>query len=155
MTLASLPSRLNGLLASAGSLLRSPLLLVIRLYWGWQFMQTGWGKLHNLERTTHFFASLGIPAPGLNAVMASCTELTCGTLLALGLLTRFATPALICVMGVAYVTADREALLSFFSDPDKFMSATPFLFLFAAVIVFVMGPGRLALDTLVFRERKA
>jgi putative oxidoreductase len=151
----ALLAKLNGILAAVGGFLRCPFLLVVRVYWGWQFMQTGWGKLHHLERTTSFFASLGIPAPKLNAIMASCTELSCGTLLALGLLARFASPALICVMCVAYATADREALLSIFSNPDKFVSADPFLFLFAAVIVLVFGPGRLALDTLVFREKRA
>jgi len=150
----SLLSKLNGLLATIGSYLRSPLLLVIRLYWGCQFIQTGWGKLHRLGQVAGYFASLGIPAPKLNAVMASCTELGCGTLLALGLLSRFASPVLICVMCVAYATAEKEALHAVFTDPDKFLSATPFLFLFAAVIVLVFGPGRFALDSLVFRERR-
>jgi len=148
-------SRLNGLLSKAGSWLRSPLLLVVRVYWGWQFMQTGWGKLHHLGQAAGYFASLGIPAPGLNAVMASCTELGCGTLLALGLLSRFASPALACVMCVAYATAERDSLRAIFSDTDKFTSATPFLFLLAAVIVFAFGPGRFALDSVLFRERKA
>lgn len=150
----SIISRLNGLLAAVGGFLRCPFLLAVRLYWGFQFMQTGWGKLHNLERTTRFFASLGIPAPGLNAIMASGTELTCGTLLALGLLSRFASPALMGVMCVAYATADREALHAVFSNPDKFLSADEFLFLLAATTVFVFGPGKIALDTLVFRDRR-
>ena len=154
MSVSSALSKLNGLLASIGTCLGSPVLLVIRLYWGWQFMQTGWGKLHNLERTANYFASLGIPAPRLNAIMASGTELTCGTLLALGLLARFASPALICVMCVAYATADRQALHAVFTNPDKFLSADEFLFLFAAVIVFAFGPGKLSGDALLFRDRK-
>ena len=32
--------------------LQSPLLLAIRLYWGWQFAQDGWGKLTHLARVT-------------------------------------------------------------------------------------------------------
>jgi putative oxidoreductase len=143
----------NGLLSRIGGLLQSLLLLVIRLTWGWQFMQTGWGKLHNLERTTNFFASLGIPAPGVNALMASMTELTCGTLLALGLLARFASPALMGVMVVAYATADKEALHAIFSNPDKFLSADEFLFLLAATIVFVFGPGRFSVDALIFKKK--
>ena len=38
-------------------------LLVLRLTWGWQFFQTGLGKLRNIERVITFFTSLGIPAP--------------------------------------------------------------------------------------------
>lgn len=149
----SLLSRLNALLATVGGLLQCPLLLVIRLYWGWQFFLTGRGKLLHLDRTANFFASLGIPAPKLNAVLASCTECSCGILLLLGLFSRFASPALIAVMCVAYLTADSEALHSIFSNPDKFLGADPFLFLFAALIVFVFGPGRISLDALLFKKK--
>ncbi len=31
---------------------QSPFLLIVRLYWGWQFAQTGWGKLNNLPKIT-------------------------------------------------------------------------------------------------------
>lgn len=36
--------------------LQSPFLLAVRLYWGWQLIQSGWGKLHNLPKVTDFFA---------------------------------------------------------------------------------------------------
>jgi putative oxidoreductase len=147
-------SKLNGLLATVGSWLRSPFLLVIRVYWGWQFMQTGWGKLHSLDRVSQYFGSLGIPAPRLNAIVASSTELSCGTLIALGLLSRFASPPLVFCMCVAYATAEKESLQATLWNADKFTSATPFLFMLAAVTVFVFGPGRFALDSLLFRERK-
>jgi uncharacterized membrane protein YphA (DoxX/SURF4 family) len=38
-------------------------LLAVRLYWGIQFAQHGWGKLTHLNRTGHFFASLNLPVP--------------------------------------------------------------------------------------------
>ncbi len=34
---------------------QSPLLLLIRLYWGWQFAQTGWGKLQHLSESRGSF----------------------------------------------------------------------------------------------------
>ena len=37
------------------SLLQSPFLVAIRLYWSWQFAQSGWGKLHNLAKITDYF----------------------------------------------------------------------------------------------------
>jgi putative oxidoreductase len=67
-------SKLHNLLATVGKFLKLPLLLITRIYWGWQFVLTGWGKLHNLERTTAFFGSLGISAPKLNAILAASTE---------------------------------------------------------------------------------
>ncbi len=134
------------------SYLQSPLLLVIRLYWGWHFAQSGWGKLHNLEKTTGFFESIHIPMPKLNAIMAGAVECGGGVLLALGLFARPVSIPLIFTMIVAYVTADNEALHAITSDPDKFVSAAPFLFLLASVIVLAFGPGKLSLDALFFRK---
>jgi putative oxidoreductase len=56
-------------------------------------------------------------------------------------------------MCVAYATADKEALHAIFTNPDKFLSADPFLFLFAALIVFVFGPGKISLDALLFKKK--
>jgi putative oxidoreductase len=131
--------------------LRSPLLLVVRLYWGVQFVQTGAGKLTHLERTAVFFANLQIPAPYLNAVLAGGTEFLGGVLLVLGLWARLASVPLVLTMVVAYVTAEREALQAITSDPDKFTSAAPFLFLLAALIVLVCGPGSFSVDRLLGR----
>jgi putative oxidoreductase len=54
-------------------------------------------------------------------------------------------------MIMAYVTADREALFSIFSDPDKFYAAAPYTFLIASLIILIFGPGKIALDTLLRR----
>jgi len=155
MNLASAFNTLETFLAKLGAWLQSPLLLVIRLWWGWSCTQTGWGKLHNLERTTNFFASLHLPAPKLSAIAAGGTECIGGALLLLGLFTRFASPALMFVMLVAYYTADREALFAIFANTDKFTGADPFLFLFAALIVFVFGPGKLSLDALLRKKSES
>lgn len=139
-------------LDTAASFLQSPLLLIIRLYWGISFAQTGWGKLMNLDRTAGYFASLNIPMPKLNAIMAGSTECFGGALLALGLFARPASIPLIGTMLVAYYTADREALLAITSDPDKFLTAAPFLFLLASLVVLAFGPGKLSLDALFGRS---
>lgn len=151
----SLLSRFYALLGTIGLYLRSPLLLVIRLYWGYQFFLTGKGKLQHLDRTAAFFGSLNIPMPRLNAIAASSTECLGGLLLLLGLFSRFTSLALACVMCVALATADREAVLAIFSNPDKFLGADPFLFLYASVLVFSFGPGKVAVDSLIFKEKKA
>lgn len=138
----------------AVSSLRSPFLLVRRLYWGWQISQNGWGKLHNLPHVTEFFASLGLPAPGPTAAFVSTFEFAGGILLALGLLSRIAALGLVIDMFMAYWTADREALLAFFSDPGKFYNADPFIFFFVGLLVLIFGPGKFALDTLVDRATR-
>src|ERR1700761_9032153 len=104
---------------AALNMLQSPLLLAIRLYWGFQLMQTGWGKLHNLQKITAFFASLSIPLPGVNAPFIAGLEFFGGILLMLGLFSRPVAFLMTCNMLVAYITADREALMSIFSDPAK------------------------------------
>ena len=133
------------------SYLQSPFLLLVRLYWGWQLAQSGWGKLHHLSNVGEYFATLGLPMPTQMAVFISCVEFFGGIFLALGLLSRLTALGLTVNMLMAYVTADREALLSVFSDPDKFSAAAPYTFLIASLIVLVFGPGKIALDTLLDR----
>jgi putative oxidoreductase len=141
-----------GWLNSLSSALQSPFLLFVRLYWGWQFASTGWGKLHNLAQVTQFFTSLGIPAPGPTAFFVGGVECIGGVLLILGLASRLTGLVLTGNMLVAYLTADREALLSFFSNPGKFYGADPYTFLFAAVLILIFGPGWFALDTWISRR---
>jgi putative oxidoreductase len=136
-------------LITGGNSLQSPFLLLVRLYWGWQFAQTGWGKVTNIEKVTGFFTDLGIPAPSLNAHFVSGVELIGGILLAIGLMSRPTGLVLTINMLVAYITADKEALTSFFSDPGKFYGATPYTFLFAALLVLIFGPGKLSADALL------
>jgi putative oxidoreductase len=142
----ALYNRLQGIVATIGNALQSPFLLLIRLYWGWQLIQTGWGKLQTLDKVTQFFTSLGIPAPGANAVVVASLEFGGGILLILGLASRLISVPLTVSMFVAFVTADREALGSIFSDPDKFYAAAPYTFLFAVLLILVFGPGKISLD---------
>ena len=136
-------------LITVGQSLQSPLLLIIRLYWGWQFFQTGKGKLMDVSKPAQFFASLGIPFPHLQAILVGCTECFGGLLLLAGLASRFISIPLGILLTVAYFTADIERVGAIFSDPDKFVTADEFLFLFAVVIVFAFGPGALSLDALI------
>jgi putative oxidoreductase len=139
-------------LIRAASSLRSPLLLVLRLYWGWSFFQAGKGKLLNLGQTAEFFGSLGIPFPMLNATLAATTECIGGLLLLVGLASRLAALPLIFTMIVAYLTADLEVVKNVFSKPDDFLNAAPFLFLLVSLIVFVFGPGAFSLDHLFAKK---
>jgi putative oxidoreductase len=131
--------------------LQHPFLLFVRLYWGIQLMQSGWGKLHHLDKVTDFFTSLGLPAPAFTATAISSLEFFGGLLLALGLFSRLISLVLTINMIMAYVTADREALSSIFSDPDKFTAAAPYVFLIASLIVLLFGPGIFSLDALAQR----
>jgi len=144
--------KLYRMLIAAGTSLQSPFLLAVRLYWGWQFMQTGIGHITHLDKVTEYFGSLGVPAPALMAPTISALELGGGILLALGLASRLIAFLLTCNMLVAFITGDREALFSIFSDPDKFYAASPYTFLVASLLIFIFGPGKFCLDTLVAKR---
>src|SRR5215472_3566876 len=147
--LSSILGRGYEFLTRVANSLQSSFLLAIRLYWGWQLMQSGWGKLHNIAGVTEFFTSLGLPAPHFTAIAISNLELFGGALLALGLGSRLIGLVLTGNMVMAYVTADREALLSIFSDPGKFYNADPFTFLMASFLVFIFGPGFFSVDRIL------
>jgi putative oxidoreductase len=135
-------------------LLRSPFLLAVRLYWGWQFVQTGWGKLHHIARTAGFFMSLNIPFPVINAYVVSGMEFFGGLLLIVGLASRLTGLLLAFDMLVAYWTGDHAALVSIFSDPGKFYAADPYTFLFASLMVFIFGAGLFSVDALIAERFK-
>jgi putative oxidoreductase len=134
------------------SSLQSVFLLFVRVYWGWQLAQNGWGKLHNLGRVTQFFSSLGLPMPGFTATFVASVEFVGGIMLAVGLLSRLFGLVITIDMLMAYIMADREALFSFISDPGKFYVADPYTFLFAALLILIFGPGKIALDTWLLRR---
>jgi len=138
--------------AAIASALQSPLLLAVRLYWGWQFAQTGWGKMHNIAKITAFFATLNIPFPSANAHFVAGLEFFGGILLILGLGSRVVALLLSVNMLVAYWTADRDALMSFFSDPGKFYAADPYTFLFASLLVLIFGAGFFSVDRILARR---
>jgi putative oxidoreductase len=119
--------------------------LLLRVALGIVFIQSGWGKLHDLAGTTEHFVDWHIPMPHFNAVLASGTELFGGCLILVGLLTRFAAVPLLVTMVVAIVAAklpDQESWTELFGY-DELAYALVFLWLAVA------GAGRLSLDRLL------
>src|SRR5215831_7648194 len=140
--------------ASALSRLQSPLLLVIRLYWGWQFMQDGWGKLTHLDKVTDFFTSLNLPAPHMTATFVGLVEFVGGILFTLGIASRLTALVLFVNMTMAYLSVpdDRVNFSHIFSKPEDFYGATPYTYWFAALLILILGPGAIAVDTLIRRR---
>jgi len=134
--------------------LQGLLLLAIRLYWGFQFIQDGYGKLTHLDRVTQFFSSLNLPAPGATALFVALVEFGGGILFALGIGSRLTSLVLFVNMTVAYLSVpdDRTNFSHILSNPSDFYNATPYTYWFAALIILVFGPGWIAVDTLVRRR---
>jgi len=131
--------------------LQSLFLLLIRLYWGYLFAQAGFGKLTNLERTGDFFSSLGLPFPGIMALLIGFLEFLGGILIFLGLGTRLVALLLVSNMIGAFLVAHRDALSNILSDPYEFYSALPFTFLYTSLVLFLFGGGKLSLDEILKR----
>ncbi len=131
--------------------MRSPLLLLLRLMFGWQLFQTGKGKLENIDRFVAFLTHLNIPMPVFSAHFVATLECIGGLLLLLGLASRLIAIPLTINFIVAYLTADHEAVVTFFKDQEAFTSAAPFLYLLVSLLVLAFGPGAFSLDALIAR----
>ncbi|MEZ4278653.1 MAG: DoxX family protein [Myxococcota bacterium] len=123
-------------------------LLLFRVTVGWVFLQSGWGKLHNLEGVTGFFVSLGIPAAHLQAPIVSGIEFGGGLLLLLGLATRVAAAPLVGVMAVAIGTA----LWADIEDLSDLLALAEFGYIVILIALVVFGGGVLSLDAVVRRR---
>lgn len=143
--------RLRRLVHSVSSRLQWLPPTVARLTIGVVFVQTGWGKLHNLPKVIGFFQELGIPAPQLQAPLVATIEFVCGLLILIGLFTRVATLPLIVVMTVAVVTAKRGDIheLSDLLGMAEFLSIVILLWLGA------FGAGPISADAVFARRLDA
>ena len=84
--------------------------LIMRLATGLMIMAHGYNHIYGggkIKGTGGWFASMGMRPGILHAWLASITELSCGVLLLVGLLTPFAAGGVMGVMIVALVTAHR------------------------------------------------
>jgi putative oxidoreductase len=138
---------------SLASRMQSPLLLAIRLYWGWQFMQDGWGKLTHLDKVTDFFTSLNLPAPHTTAFLVASVELFGGIFFSFGIASRLASLVLFVNMTMAYLSVpdDRTNFFHILSKPEDFYGAGPYTYWFATLLILILGPGVFAVDTLLRR----
>jgi putative oxidoreductase len=138
---------LNAFAARVGGLLSFLPPLVVRLGVGLVFVQSGWGKLHNLSQVTEFFAELGLPAPAAQALFVSSTELVCGALVMAGLATRYAAVPLMITMLVALRTALWDQLESVSSIFGLIEGLYAVIFAWLAIA----GPGAVSADALLER----
>jgi putative oxidoreductase len=116
--------------------------LLSRLVIGVVFTHSGWGKLHHLDQVAHFFASLGVPFPALQAPFVASVELGCGALVLAGLATRFAALPLIGTMAVALATA----LASRITGANALFGLAEFLYIVLLAQLAIGGAGALSLD---------
>lgn len=127
------------------SLRASTGLLAIRLVSGTALMFHGWGKIKNP------FGWMGEDswAPGILQALAALSEFGGGLSLVIGLLVPVSSFGILCTMGVAAWTHISRGD-PFVGSPSWELAA---IFFCVAVLMLLAGPGRLALDSLIFRCR--
>jgi putative oxidoreductase len=128
-------------------------LLVARLAIGVCFVVHGLGKLGlvgsgNMQGFVAWLEQLGVPQAAIQARMAMLSEITGGSLLALGLFTRPAGALLVVTMVVAGRIGHRGAGYLITNDPPG-AEYTINLAVICACLALA-GPGGWSLDALIF-----
>ncbi len=121
-------------------------LFLLRLALGVVFVMHGWQKLALFGHAgvTGFLTQLGVPFPGVNAVLITAVELGGGLLLLAGAFTRVAGALVAFAMLVAVVTAH---LANGFFAPTGF--EYPMTLLLASAAVTMTGAGAYSVDRLM------
>ena len=140
-TLASIASKLLDLLYEIRWL--GPLLL--RVLFGYFWLETGIAKVQNLDGFTQRFMNWGIPYPAFSAGLSAWTELLGGALIMLGLFTRLVSIPMIINMVVAIVLV----VSANFHGVDEFVEADETVYSLIFFWLLMAGPGKASLDTWV------
>lgn len=119
--------------------------LLLRLVFGWFWLETGWAKLHNLEFFSQRFVEWGIPFPMLSATASGAVDLIGGALLILGLGTRLIAIPMIVNMLVALAVV----VLPTISTLDEFVELDEVLYVAVLFWLLMAGPGKASLDQLI------
>jgi len=148
MTLATRLQSVNAIAERVVGWLASPLLLVTRGYVAWQFLKSGWLKATDWETTRFLFEEeyhVPLVPPVVAALGGTFGELVFPVLLILGLLTRYAAAGLFVVNVVAVVSYSHVLL----GEGFEAALGQHYLWGYLLLVVFVFGPGRLAVDGLM------
>lgn len=126
-------------------------LLLLRLILAYGFFGPAKMKWSNMDGIISWFSHMGMPMPALNAYLAASTEALGVILLFLGLGTRIITIPLMFVMFVAIKTVHWQH--GFAAGDNGF--EIPLYYLLMLLTLFIMGPGKISLDSLIYpSERK-
>ncbi len=136
-------------IAPKATVLVQPILpLLTRLVIGHAFLVAGLGKLRHFDATVSFFASIGIPAPELNAALIATLELVGGAALVIGLATRVFAALLSTSMIVALFTAHASEVLEALNlaGSPALSDITAFVFLLFLGWLVAFGAGAFSAD---------
>jgi putative oxidoreductase len=119
--------------------------LLMRLFVGYFFFETGWAKIHNLDAFTVRFAQWGIPHPAFNAALSAYTECIGGALTVLGLGTRLVSIPMMINMAVAIITVKIKNV----AGVNDFVELDEPLYALAYFWLMISGAGYVSFDYLI------
>ncbi len=136
------------MLRKIGNSIQSVLLLLFRVFWGYQFAISGFGKFLHYKDIIDAFQSWGIMYPKYAVGVVGGIELLLGVFLIFGLFTRYSAVILFFLMIGAFSTADKDSVMALVQHFDymPILTSTPFPFALAMIILFAFGPGKISLD---------
>ncbi|MBA3888179.1 MAG: DoxX family protein [Acidobacteria bacterium] len=134
--------------------------LLIRVMVGAVFLSEGIQKyLYAADVGAGRFARIGIPNPEIMGPLVGAVEIICGTLVLLGLATRWAVIPLLGIMAVAFLTTKLPILLGQDVGPFRVRqlnhygfwsfaheSRTDFSMVMGSLFLWAVGPGPYSLD---------
>ena len=124
-------------------------LLILRVAAGLAFMLHGWSKIQNPTGWMGPDAAI----PGVLLALAAVSEFGGGLAWILGALTPLASFGILCTMVVATHLHMVVLKQPFVSQEGSY--ELPLLYLCVAVLLILVGPGRLSVDALLFGKKQA
>jgi putative oxidoreductase len=129
------------------------LLLAGRIFLGWLFLASGYGKLMGIAGTTAYFTSLGMSPPALFAWFGAFAELGLGAALILGIATRYAALATFVFVLVATAIAHRYWTYPAAQQGGQYNNWLKNIAIMGGTLyVFVIGAGRYSLDAMLAKR---
>jgi putative oxidoreductase len=125
--------------------------ILIRLIVGAVFLSEGIQKfLYSAELGSGRFVKIGIPFPQVMGPFVGVTEIVCGALILLGLLTRLAAIPLIINMLVAISSTKIPILLKSGFWAMAHESRTDFAMLLGSIFLLITGAGLWSIDARLY-----
>jgi uncharacterized membrane protein YphA (DoxX/SURF4 family) len=122
-------------------------IILIRLIVGAVFLSEGIQKFLFPDKLgAGRFAKIGLPSPEVLGPFVGSFEITCGTLVLIGLLTRLASIPLIIIMLVAIATTKAEVLAHDGFWEMMHGSRTDWAMLLGSIYLLIRGGGRWSID---------
>ena len=127
--------------------------VLIRLMVGAVFLSKGLQKfLFPADVGAGRFAKIGLPSPEFLGPFVGSFEIACGTLLLLGLLTRFAAIPLLTIMAVALYSTKLPILLQSGFWKMAHEARTDFSMVMGTVFLLIVGAGAWSLDAMLAKR---